>query len=88
MSKNSKNMDDKKYIVLLENKDGYISCEAVCITKEEAYGSAYLSLVDGIDESFYYVTLPEFREGGGIKMELRDRRDYSLLTYATIITYK
>ena len=88
MSKNSKNMDDRKYIVLLENESGYIDCEAVCSTKEEAYGSAYLSLIEGLDESFYYVTLPELREGGGVKMELRDRRDYSLLTYATIILYK
>ena len=88
MSKSSKNIDDRKYIVLLENESGYIDCEAVCSTKEEAYGHAYLSLTEGIDESFYYVTLPELREGGGIKMELRDRRDYSLLTYATILLYK
>ena len=80
----------KKYIVILENDTGYMDCIADCNTAEEAYGNAYLQLSDGLDEDTnYYITLPETREGdNGYIIECRNKDDNKINAWCTVLFYR
>ena len=52
-----------KYVVVLEDEDGYVDCAGVFDTLLEAYGRALLALVDGMDLDHYFITAPVTTEG-------------------------
>lgn len=79
----------KKYVVIYEIDTGYMECIAICDNAEEAYGHAYLQLGEGLEESTYYITLPERREGdNGYIIECRDKADDKLMAWCTVLFYR
>lgn len=81
-------MKPSKYVVILESDSGYMDCIAICDKAEEAYGEAFLALVDGIEEGAY-ISLPDDREGeNGIIIELRRKEDDKVLHWATVLFYR
>lgn len=85
-------MDKKypnKYVVIYENDTGYMDCVAICDKASEAYGEAYLSLIDGLDENHYYVSIADKREGeNGYIIEMVDKDTGKVWAWATILFYR
>ena len=79
-----------KYVVIFEIPDtGYMDCIAVCDTAAEAYGQAYLELIDGLDGDAYYISLADNREGyNGYVMECVAKETGKVLQCATILFYR
>ncbi len=78
-----------KYVVLYETDSGYMDCVAICDKSAEAYGEAYLALIDGLDEDSYYVTLPVYREGeNGFVIHAVDKVTQKILSWITILFYR
>lgn len=81
-------MMPKKYVVIFESDTGYMDCVAICDKSEEAYGHAYLTLSEGLDEGSYYLTLPEYREGeNGMIVECREKGTDKLMHWCTVLFY-
>lgn len=73
----------KQFVVILELDTGYMDCLAVCDNAEQAYGEAYLALVDGLEPDDYYISLPEPREGdNGFVIETVEKKTGK--TYQTV----
>ena len=85
-------MDKKypdKYVVIYESDTGYMDCVAICDKASEAYGEAYLSLIDGLDENHYYVSLADKREGeNGYIIKVVDKDTGKVWAWATILFYR
>ncbi len=79
-----------RYVVIAEIPDtGFMDCVGIYDNVEQAYGKAYLSLGDGLDEGEYYLTLPEEREGeSGYIMECRSKTQDRTITTATVLFFK
>ena len=79
-----------KYVVVFEIPDtGYMDCIAVCDTAAEAYGHAYLELIDGLEEDAYYISLADKREGeNGYVIECVNKETGVVLSIATVLFYK
>lgn len=78
-----------KYVVILELDSGYMECVAICDKPNEAYGEAYLALIDEMDEDSYYVTLAEPREGdNGYILELVDKATHKVKQWVTVLFYR
>ena len=77
-----------KYVVILEIPDtGYIDCIAICNNSEEAYGEAYLNLVDDIGDNFY-ITQPQETEGNnGFVIECVDMATKKTYETATVLFF-
>lgn len=79
----------KKFVVILELDTGYMDCVAVCDTAEEAYGEAYLTLVDGLEPDDYYITLPEHREGdNGFVLETVEKKTGKIFQTVTVLIHE
>lgn len=78
-----------KYCVIAELDNGYMDCVAICESEAEAYGKAYLCLVDGLDEDKYRISLPNAREGdNGVIIECADTETGKAVQWVTILRYK
>ena len=78
-----------KYVVIVEADSGYMECAGVCDSYEEACGRAYLSLIDGLKQEAYTVSLPEPREGeNGDVIEVIDKETGKAVFSATVLVYK
>lgn len=77
-----------KYVVILEIPDtGYIDCIAICNNAEEAYGEAYLNLVDDIGDNFY-ITPPRDAEGNnGFIIDCIERSTGNTYESATVLFF-
>lgn len=81
--------EPSKYVVICEIDSGYMDCVAICDNADEAYGKAYLELIDGLDEDNCYVTLPKEIEGeNGYFMEVVDGTTKEVLNRVTILFYE
>lgn len=77
----------KKYIVIIETDSGYVDCIGICDTAKEAYGMAYLYLIEDIEDASYRVTIPNETEGGnGWIIHLENAKCESP-AWATILFY-
>ncbi len=52
-----------RYVVVLELPTGYMDCVGIYENAEQAYGEAYLSLCEELNEDSYYITSICDREG-------------------------
>lgn len=79
----------KKFIVIFELPGGYMDCAGIYNTAEQAYGEAYLRLIDNLEEDEkYYITLPEAREGeNGYIIECRNQNTNKVEQMVTILFY-
>ena len=76
----------KQFVVILELDTGYMDCLAVCDNAEQAYGEAYLALVDGLDPKDYYISLPEPREGdNGFMIETVEKKTGEIYQTVTVL---
>ena len=79
----------KQFVVILELDTGYMDCVAVCNTAEEAYGEAYLALVDALEPDDYYITLPERREGdNGLVIETVEKKTGKVFQTVTVLIHE
>ena len=79
----------KQYVVILELDTGYMDCLAVCDNAEQAYGEAYLALVDDLEPKDYYISLPEPREGdNGFVIETLEKETGKVYQTVTVLIRK
>lgn len=76
----------EQFVVILELDTGYMDCLAVCDNAEQAYGEAYLALVDGLEPKDYYISLPEPREGdNGFVIETVEKKTGKIYQTVTVL---
>lgn len=79
----------KQFVVILELDTGYMDCIAVCDNAEQAYGEAYLALVDELEPKDYYISLPEPREGdNGFVIETIEKKTGKVYQTVTVLIHK
>lgn len=79
----------KQFVVILELDTGYMDCIAVCDNAEQAYGEAYLALVDGLEPDDYYISLPESREGdNGFVIDTVEKKTGKVFQTVTVLIHE